>query len=90
MLHNICTDKFSRLNFLFMPGNDDTFETRSDKPEANKASKQQAHVDHDEDMGEVDPKYKNKADKALRKDVDSNKDPDATKTNSFSGNRRDE
>jgi hypothetical protein len=65
-----------------MPGKDNEYQPRADKPEANKASKQQAHTDHDEDMGEIDPQYRNKTDKALRKDVGSNKHPDDVKTNS--------
>jgi hypothetical protein len=71
-----------------MPGKENEYQTRSDKPEANKASKQQAHVDHDEDMGEIDPQYRNKTDKALGKNVGSNKDPDDVKTNSDSGKRK--
>jgi len=71
-----------------MPGKENEYQTRNDKPEANKASKQQVHVDHDEDMGDIDPKYRNEADKALRKDVGSNKNPDDVKTNSDSGGKR--
>jgi hypothetical protein len=79
----------SSFKFFTMPGKDNEHQTRSDKPEADKASKQQAHVNHDEDMGEIDPKYRNKVDKALRKDVDSNKHEDDVKTNSDSGEKRD-
>ena len=65
-----------------MPGKENEYQTQSDKPEANKASKQNAHIDHNENMSDIDPEYRNAADKALRKNVGSNKDPDDVKTNS--------
>lgn len=71
-----------------MPGKDNEYQKRNDQPEANKASKQQVHVDYNEDMGEIDPEYRNEADKALRKDVGSNKHGDYAKTNSDSGGKR--
>jgi hypothetical protein len=39
-------------------------------------------------MGEVDPEYRNEADKALRKNVDSNKLQDDVKTNSDANGER--
>ena len=71
-----------------MPGKDNEYQIRDDKPEANKASKQQAHVDHDDDMGDIDPKYRDKADEALRKDAGSNKRSDDVKTNSDGGGKK--
>jgi hypothetical protein len=81
---------YSQLKVLSMPGNENPDQTNKEKPDANKASKQQAHIDRNEDMGDVDPKYRNEVDKALRKDVDSNKDPDDVKTNTSSGGKRDQ
>jgi hypothetical protein len=71
-----------------MPGKDNEYQTRADKPEADKASKQNAHIDHDEDMGDVDSNFRNQADKALRENVGSNKRPDDAKTNSDSGSTK--
>lgn|GEM_PF-5411784 len=68
-----------------MTGRNDDYQSRTDKPEADTASKQNAHIDRDEDMGEIDPEYRNEVDKALRKNVSSNKQPDDVKTNSDGG-----
>jgi hypothetical protein len=84
-LHNICAIFFLTFKFFVMPGKDNELNVRTDKPEADRASKQNAHVDHSENMGEVEPEYRSKADKALRKNVDSNKQPDNVKTNSDGG-----
>jgi hypothetical protein len=72
-----------------MPGKDNDYTTRSDKPEADKASKQNAHVDRNEDMSDVEPEGRRAADKALRKNVGSNKKGDIEKTSSDSeGSKR--
>lgn len=68
-----------------MPGRDNEYQPGTDKPEADKASKQNAHIDRNKDMGDIDPEYRNEADKALRKNVGSNKNPNDVKTNSDSG-----
>ena len=68
-----------------MPGKDNEYQNRNDKPEADKASQQNAHIDRNEDMGDIDPEYRLPTDKALRKNVGSNKKPDDVKTNSDSG-----
>jgi hypothetical protein len=39
-------------------------------------------------MGDTDPEYRNEADKALRKNVGSNKRPDDVKTNSGGGSAK--
>jgi hypothetical protein len=71
-----------------MAGKDNEYQSRPDKPGADKASKQNAHIDHNENMGDIDPKYRNEADKALRKNVASNKRPDDVKTNSDGANAK--
>jgi hypothetical protein len=57
---------FSPLNFCYV-GKDDEYRVRTDKPEAAEASKLNAHVDHNENMGDIDPEYRNEVDKALGK-----------------------
>jgi hypothetical protein len=89
MLHSICAQNvLVTIKFFIMPGHDNIDQTRTDKPEANKAAKQKADVDHDGDMEDIDPKYRNEVDKALRKDADSNKHDDNAKTNSDTGGKR--
>jgi len=71
-----------------MPGKDNEYNARVDKLEADKSSKQNAHIDHNENMGEIDPKYRNETDKALRKNMGSNKQSDEIRTNSDGGNAK--
>jgi hypothetical protein len=67
-LHNICACNFySCLNYFVMPGRDNDYRTGTDKPEADKASKQNAHIDRNEDMGDIDPEYRNEVDKLYEK-----------------------
>ena len=68
-----------------MTGKDNEYQSRTDKPETDIASKQNAHIDRNEDMGDIDPEHRNETDKALRKNVGSNKQPDDVKTNPDSG-----
>ncbi len=90
-LHNICAYILhSPFKFFIMPGKDNENQSRTDRPEADKASKQNAHIDRNEDMGDIDPEYRPEADKALRKNVGSNKRPDDVRTNSDSGSAKSE
>ena len=68
-----------------MPGKDNENITDNSRPEADKASKQTADTDPADDLGDIDPKYREQVKKAYEKNVGSNQEPDEIRSNSDSG-----